>query len=515
MKFSETFPLRYYMNLGRRQDRRCEAEFQFESVELMVERFAAIDARWVKHSRGYRTKGKYACSLTKRLIIRHALLSGAESVFIFEDDIVLHPNFHQLLEQIDLPDDWGMLFLGGQHAIPPIGVSKGLVRCKHTVDNHAFGVRRPYFRQLLSALHPGPLEQTRERLSSDRQIAQLQANIPTYAAFPNLAWQSVGLSNLLDRKYSNYDIDGDQLAGARCLTGVAAEMFGGTRYSGLGNIILSHEPPENGAPRWNFQEPVHHHSDTPPPIKVAILLVSESPPAFPAAWNSWISDARDECSIYVASGETNNRELGPELNGVQIPTPGNCIGDLRIRLNLLKAALIDPNNTHFVFLPGDSVPIKPFSSLSRLLRLDPRSRILRTSLAKKRDSNPRFFVSLNGNPWIPPRCWQFHPAALLLDREAAKTLAEDDFTELFVEVERPEECYIGTVLAMKGFPFDSQTNNKEICWSLKTNFDRLTGKPHEIDGTLAAQMYVSPSFFAAGLSPDHKIEKLNLHRNEK
>jgi len=104
MNFQKTFPLRYFMNLRTRLDRRLETERQFENAELEVARFPAIDANWLRSRKGYQTKNKYACGLTKQLIIRRALLSDAEAVFIFEDDIILHSRLQELLANIELPD---------------------------------------------------------------------------------------------------------------------------------------------------------------------------------------------------------------------------------------------------------------------------------------------------------------------------------------------------------------------------------------------------------------------------
>src|SRR5438270_872419 len=48
------------------------------------------------------------------------------------------------------------------------------------------------------------------RRHSDVLMSALHRTIPTYAAFPNLAWQAFGFSDLTKGKYSNYQADGSQ-----------------------------------------------------------------------------------------------------------------------------------------------------------------------------------------------------------------------------------------------------------------------------------------------------------------
>ena len=63
MDFRVTFPLMYYLNLARRQDRRMECEEEFEKAGLQVERFPAVDGRWAQRVRGFQSAGKYAHTL--------------------------------------------------------------------------------------------------------------------------------------------------------------------------------------------------------------------------------------------------------------------------------------------------------------------------------------------------------------------------------------------------------------------------------------------------------------------
>jgi hypothetical protein len=48
MNFEKAFPLRFWINLGRREDRRLATEARLDEIGFTAERFAAVDARWMR-----------------------------------------------------------------------------------------------------------------------------------------------------------------------------------------------------------------------------------------------------------------------------------------------------------------------------------------------------------------------------------------------------------------------------------------------------------------------------------
>ena len=64
-----------------------------------------MDAGKVKRRRGYDRAGAYALALRIRLTLRRALREGWETVFFFEDDVVLADGLHGKLAQANLPED--------------------------------------------------------------------------------------------------------------------------------------------------------------------------------------------------------------------------------------------------------------------------------------------------------------------------------------------------------------------------------------------------------------------------
>jgi len=219
MDFERTFPMRLYLNLGTADVRRQSVECHFMEHGLEVSRQAAVPAHWLRDERGYTDPGRRARALSKRLALRRAMIAGVPAMFFFEDDVMLHPEWRERLAKIELPDDWGMFMLGGLHEAPPVVVAPGLVRCTHAADHHAIGFRAGYFHEIRVLLRgrAGPPDPVPGRFS-DQRVAEVQNRILTYAAWPNLAWQSGADGQ------TNYFPDGRQRTAAEQVIGVDAAM---------------------------------------------------------------------------------------------------------------------------------------------------------------------------------------------------------------------------------------------------------------------------------------------------
>ncbi len=225
MNLDETFPLKLYINLGPAEDRRRRVQNLFLDNALEVERLPAVSKRYVGNSRGHWDKGRYALSLTQKLALREGRRRGASSVLVFEDDVVLHPEWKKRVAALELPNDWGIFYFGCQHLAPPEVVSPGLVRVHNVWDLHAFAVRATWYRKVMCALTPMGKTEGVWLDPSDRAVAKLLKDIPAYAAWPNLAWQAREDSSLAHGWVNdNYTADGLQRRWLDALAGTDREM---------------------------------------------------------------------------------------------------------------------------------------------------------------------------------------------------------------------------------------------------------------------------------------------------
>ncbi len=210
MDLQRTFPFRAFISLEWRLDRRERLREQLSAAGFDAQWFPAIHSGHVgRDIRGFLSPSKRAVALSKRFVLRAARKSGADSVLILEDDVVFHPEFAARVAALELPDDWAIFYLGCQHIETPVPVSPGLVRVNRALDGHAWAVRRPYFNLVSAAMRGGTKGDT-GRICSDVLVSSLHRRLPTYAAWPNLAWQGCDYSDVAGRIYSNYDPDGTQ-----------------------------------------------------------------------------------------------------------------------------------------------------------------------------------------------------------------------------------------------------------------------------------------------------------------
>ncbi len=235
MELETVFPERYYINLGQRDDRRHAVEVEFLQQGLTVQRHPAVNAAWLKSSRGYPTKGKYACALSKCLALRRARNAGVDAVLLFEDDVVFAPGFAERIAALELAEDWGLFYLGCRHVERPEPVGPefpGLVRVRKAYDNHAVAIKAAHFDEAIRLMRGVGKGSPERKGSSDGQLAALHQTVPTYAAYPNLIWQGAFYSELQQRVYTNYTETGSQVRWPEAVEGLEWEMaHPGQRWS--------------------------------------------------------------------------------------------------------------------------------------------------------------------------------------------------------------------------------------------------------------------------------------------
>jgi hypothetical protein len=520
MDFETAFPLRFWINLGRRDDRRVETEARLDEIGISAERFAAVDARGIgkqaarrplhglernvpildaaatigpaaatQEVRGYESAGRYALALTQRLAIREAARRKAPAVLLLEDDVVFHPNFWALIESVELPEDWGIFYLGCTHNQPPEWAGTRVVRAKYAVDTHAIAVRAPYYKRVMEILDRHGKPELGVAKASDQFIALLHREIPAYACYPNLAWQDVSGSDLLGVTYSNYNSDGLQRNWAWAVDGLLAELIG----AACSKIV-----PEHDAPAF---------------ARLGLLFLTKGDVNHPQIWQEFVAEAPDRVRVF-SHAKHPEKLKGGFLEGTEISehfeTVWGGIGLVKASRAMLLEALEDESLTHFVLLSESCVPIRPLPEILRRLEIDPRPQIGYKTLkaAPLRQGSRAEAV-----PQMPKGCWRFQPQWWLLDRVAATFSAGKDFTEMFEKMPVPDEAYFATVLAMQGYPLEGIVLKKDVTW---TSWEKDAGSPsawETLPKDRLADMIHSGGLFARKFPKGADIGKYGLHRS--
>lgn len=508
MDFETTFPLQFYINLNRRDDRRRTVLNGFLDHGLeRVERFPAIDSRRILNARGRWSSGRYALALTQKLCLREARRRRAPAVMLFEDDVVLHPEFQERFAALELPEDWGIFYLGVQHTEEPEWVAPGLVKVGFGLDTHAVAVRAEYYERVMQVLSPQGKAGRESIKPSDWLLAALHQEIPTYAAFPNLAWQGQeAVSDLMGRRNGTYDARGFQHSNGKIMYPVLRRHLGLPHW----REVVPEESAESevaaGGPG----------SDVKSPRKVAFLFLTRRVPHQVEMWSEYFADHEAEVSICVHAKDDSGE--GPEWwqqakRAVPVETAWGKVSLVQAHRHLLEKAMEDPANGAFVLVSESCVPIKPLASLlAHLERTGWRGQLETERHEDMATKHPQKAKRLEAVKDVPPSFWRFHPQWMLLNREMAQAVLAVDLTPAWEQSFAPDESLIGTQLVLMGYPLEERALPSGSTW---TRWEGpRAGHPQafgDVNESLLMELLASPHFFARKFTEESNIRESGLH----
>jgi len=190
---TDYFEKAYCINLLSRPDKREESVKEFSKHNLDVEFFKATDGYDVGYS-GPLMKGLIGCAMSHRDVVEIAREREYETVLVFEDDVAfgedLNIKFYDWIKEV--PPDWDMLYLGGNHNTKSTAsqkISEHLLSITNTYATHAYAFRYTVYDMFLSRL-----ENINEYI--DVMYAEIQKKCKAYCFTPRLAWQRPGISDI-------------------------------------------------------------------------------------------------------------------------------------------------------------------------------------------------------------------------------------------------------------------------------------------------------------------------------
>lgn len=180
----------YLINLPHRADRLRIAKAQFEKAGIELPTiFPAIDAKrlgikGVKED----NQGLIGCFLSHYFILQEAIINGWKRIAIFEDDVLLMPNFKDILNTaiFEVPDKWELLYLGyyERSGEAKVQVSQNITIPKNTWGTHAYMVQGSGIKKMYDNLQT-------IRSHIDVQISEdIVPKLYTYCVSPALCRQS-------------------------------------------------------------------------------------------------------------------------------------------------------------------------------------------------------------------------------------------------------------------------------------------------------------------------------------
>jgi GR25 family glycosyltransferase involved in LPS biosynthesis len=220
---NEFFDKIYCINLNRRKDRWQNVSKLFKKHNLIVERFPACDGipkdykhaesldEWnrPKSHKGKLNAGEIGCALSHKAIMKIISKKKYKSVLVLEDDVDFVQNltaeFNKMIQY--LPEDWDMLYIGGNNKIGHPAqkeleiVNKYYARTRLTLTTSSYAVRQTAVKKIRNLLKDEPF-----RMAIDTAYTKVQQmpDINAYVMRPSLAWQVASFSDIRNayRDYS-------------------------------------------------------------------------------------------------------------------------------------------------------------------------------------------------------------------------------------------------------------------------------------------------------------------------
>lgn len=203
MNFNDCFDSVYCINLDSRPDRWSSAQEEFKKQKIRVERVPAIDGSKLNLDFPDEIKeGAVGCALSQLFCFKISKQLGRKNFVLFEDDVLFDSDFvskFTTIYQEQVPEDWDMLYFGGQHIHGRNiqKVNENVYKCEYTLAAHSVAFKSTIYDMFIEKL----IDITKP---CDVHYAESHRSINAYVIIPHLTWQREGFSDI-EKQNVNYE----------------------------------------------------------------------------------------------------------------------------------------------------------------------------------------------------------------------------------------------------------------------------------------------------------------------
>lgn len=183
----------YCVNLDEATERWKLCQEQFDKYQLDVNRVSALkgDGSILNTSQ----RGNQGLIRTVRKIINETIKDNLKTILILEDDFQFVDGFDILFEKYvkQVPNNWDLLYFGGNHIEATIPISENIHKMQHTYATHSYAMKNTMFEKILNQFE-------NDKLPGDYLIANMMKSINAYVFKPHLSYQRSGWSYIEGRE---------------------------------------------------------------------------------------------------------------------------------------------------------------------------------------------------------------------------------------------------------------------------------------------------------------------------
>ena len=179
-------PQTFCISLPDRVDRRNKVLQSCDEIGLRPRWIQAVDGR---NGIG----GAMGCKYSHWFCIKLAQHEQLGNFLVIEDDVQFSKDFSLDIE--DVPEDWDMVYFGGNHVRgKPTHIKNNVYKCTYTLCTHAMLIRHTCYDLLLKRLldSSDPVDVTLGKLH--------RYTLNAYVIYPHTAWQVDGYSDIENRE---------------------------------------------------------------------------------------------------------------------------------------------------------------------------------------------------------------------------------------------------------------------------------------------------------------------------
>ena len=212
---TDLFDRVYVINCAHRPDRLEETKKHFEETKMAdndkVHYYPAIIGDWTTCPADWRSgRGAWGCLRSHQRILEDVLHTRDDrealtlnNVLILEDDIIFKDNALQKLNEFMevVPDDWGQIYLGGQHRRTKVETGLNNVVIGKSVNRtHAYAVNKSTFEELYRHIsYATDYRKTNKHIDHQLELAHRREDWKVYCPEEWIVGQRAGSSNINGR----------------------------------------------------------------------------------------------------------------------------------------------------------------------------------------------------------------------------------------------------------------------------------------------------------------------------
>jgi len=196
---NDFFDCIYVINLKRRPDRLKHIQSEFKKINSSFKLIEAIDGNTLSTNKnagnGWNYKGVTGCAYSHKKVYCDALANNYNKILVVEDDNIFSEDFNLRFKNFiqQIPEDWDMLYFGGNHRAKNKPISVNVEKNTQTFTTNCYGIKTKHLPLLLKDL---PEDTSKLTLPIDVLLTNVQQNFNSYSHKPKICWQLEDYSDI-------------------------------------------------------------------------------------------------------------------------------------------------------------------------------------------------------------------------------------------------------------------------------------------------------------------------------